>query len=752
MQNYFSRLFGDGKDDGRSPSEPASDPAVQSDSWPKGTVLLNEFVIEDEIGEGGMGKVYLAKSRSADHQFAVKRTKVLDDSSRRNFQTELQVWIELPEYPHLVACRFFRTIGDEVAIFAQYIEGGSLADWIRDKRLTSVPQILDVSIQTAWGLHALHELGLVHHDMKPSNVLMTSDGLAKVTDFGLAKARVSAGERPSTLTTRGSILVSSGGRTPAYCSPEQAAGLEVTKKTDIWSWAVSVLEMFTGEVTWAAGQAADMAFDDYWSNVSQSSLQNGIAPMPRAVATIVRKCFKQNPAERWANLADVAEELKKVYRETSGRAYARQMPPLPQRSGKAIAGDHDVIQLGGNSARAFQWLCAAYQAAGQNAPNRDVWRNHRTTSPKVQAISDLALFDEAQRTFQKLVASGRRNLENQLALLCLEKAEIHWQAEDYFAGLVCYDYAINTWRKALASHNDYGIAKHLASALQAKASSLSMIGELQSTSMLAGEAIKIFELLIEQTGDSSLKQQLAYACHTKANAAFEVADYDIALEFYSREITFYEQFTTSIEGTDHSLLLADAYMSKGNTIWASGNPKGGLVWHDKAIAILDRMVKAGRDDLSRSLAKACYNKAITLRSAGDIKSALEWHDRSVQNYERLVHQQGRWQIANELANVYIARANAMCEMSQSKESLVCYEKAIDIYDTLANQQGRQEFAGDLARVRALYAQTLSNLGEHDRAAMEAERAIPVLEREAARTGRSDLKSTLQSIKNITLKT
>jgi serine/threonine protein kinase len=743
MNLDFSKLFGVGRGGACPPSE---HPGEQSDSWPKGTVLLNEFVIENEIGEGGMGKVYLAKSRSADRQFAVKRTKVLDDPSRRNFQTELQVWIELPEYPHLVACRFFRTIGDEIAIFAQYIEGGSLADWIRDKRLTSVPQILDVAIQTAWGLHTLHELELVHHDMKPSNVLMTSDGLAKVTDFGLAKARVSAGERPSTLTTRGSILVSSGGRTPAYCSPEQAVGKEVSRKTDIWSWAVSVLEMFNGGCTWWAGQAADEAFDDYWSNVSQGNLQNDIAPMPRAIATIVRKCLRQNPEERWDNLAVVAEELKKVYRETSGRVYSRQMPPLPQRSGKTAAEGDGAIHLAGNSANAFQWLCMAYQASGRNAPNRDVWRKSRNASPKVQAIADLAIYDEAQRIFQNLAENGREELKDQFALLCVEKAAVHWEAEDFSAALLCYDYAISRWREMLALQGDNRSKERLASALQAKASSLCDIGELRAAIALVDEAIELFESLIDQNDNLNFKQRLAHACHTKANAAFETADYVTALEFYSREIVIYEDLAARFGETASSLLLADCYMSKGNTIWASGNPKGALIWHDKAIAIWDRMVKEGRDDLSRSLAKGCFNKAITLNSDGDVQQAVEWHDRSIKIYERLVYEQGQRQIANELANVYIGRANAMNDFSQNREALVWFEKAIEIYDTLANQQGRQEFTGDLARVRGLYASTLIRVGEHDKGMLEADRAIPALERELVRTERSDLKAVLRILK------
>jgi serine/threonine protein kinase len=98
------------------------------------------------------------------------------------------------------------------------VEGGSLEAWIAERRLTQLDHILNVAIQFAWGLHAAHDLRLVHQDVKPGNVLMTPDGVAKVADFGLARARAVAGEREA----RGgqSVLVSYGGRTEEYCSPE----------------------------------------------------------------------------------------------------------------------------------------------------------------------------------------------------------------------------------------------------------------------------------------------------------------------------------------------------------------------------------------------------------------------------------------------------------------------------------------------------------------------------------------------------
>src|SRR5207244_1352835 len=97
---------------------------------------------------------------------------------QRNFLLELMTWCGLPRHPHLVEFRFFWTLANEetgeseIAIFAEYVAGGSLAKWIADRKLTRLDQILDVAIQFAWGLHAAHELGVIHQDVKPDNVLL----------------------------------------------------------------------------------------------------------------------------------------------------------------------------------------------------------------------------------------------------------------------------------------------------------------------------------------------------------------------------------------------------------------------------------------------------------------------------------------------------------------------------------------------------------------------------------------------------
>ena len=117
------------------------------EAWESGRLLLGDFEVQRVLGQGGMGKVYLVRSRTTGMEFAVKRALIRDDTNRQNFLSELQTWIDLPEHPHIAACRFFRTIGDEIVIFSEYVGGGTLADWIRGRRLTTLEQILDVAIQ-----------------------------------------------------------------------------------------------------------------------------------------------------------------------------------------------------------------------------------------------------------------------------------------------------------------------------------------------------------------------------------------------------------------------------------------------------------------------------------------------------------------------------------------------------------------------------------------------------------------------------
>ena len=153
--NWMDRLREKTPSDQSDHTRLREQPALTSDGrdstkWKKGQTILGEYTVEGALGEGGMGTVYLlVRSQSTGHRFAVKKTRFRDEASQRNFLRELQTWLDLPDHPHLAACRFFRTVDAELVIFAEYVEGGSLATWIAERRLTQLDQILDVAIQFA---------------------------------------------------------------------------------------------------------------------------------------------------------------------------------------------------------------------------------------------------------------------------------------------------------------------------------------------------------------------------------------------------------------------------------------------------------------------------------------------------------------------------------------------------------------------------------------------------------------------------
>ncbi|MFC4051661.1 protein kinase [Actinomadura syzygii] len=309
--------------------------ANASRTWRRGDVLLDLYDVLDVIVTGGMGLVYRVRHRGWDAELAVKVPRpelVGTEWGVREFATEAETWVGLGPHPNTVECAYVRRIGQVPGVFAEWVDGGSLADAVREGRLRgpderrAVARFLDVAIQFAWGLEHAHGAGLVHQDVKPANVMLAADGTVKVTDFGLAKARIRAGEggepRPDP-----DPLVSFAGLTPAYCSPEQAraaAGEHValTRATDMWSWALSVLSMFAGGAPTRSGETAREAFEEFLSRATRDELP---VPPPGLV-DLLRACFRPDPAARPGGMGEIADALVTVYAEAAGEPYPRDRP------------------------------------------------------------------------------------------------------------------------------------------------------------------------------------------------------------------------------------------------------------------------------------------------------------------------------------------------------------------------------------------------------------------------------------------
>ncbi len=317
--------------------------------WQPGDVILDLYEVrtvtegfgedaeEKPYHEGGFGRVYKVWHRTWRREMAVKTPRAgafKTQEQKDAFTRECETWVNLGLHAHIAACHYVRELGGAPRVFSEYADAGTLEEWIRSRRLyegdaqAALARMLDAAIQFAWGLHYAHERGVIHQDVKPLNALLWSDGTLKVTDFGLAGARQKAELAEVADAGAGgmhTVIVPTGGMTPAYCSPEQAAGTTLDRRTDVWSWAVSVLEMFQGEVSWQSGSLAAEALEAF---LEHNGEEEGIPAIPEAVAELLRRCFQQDPAERPRTLHECAAALVETYQRETSKPYPRSEPKV----------------------------------------------------------------------------------------------------------------------------------------------------------------------------------------------------------------------------------------------------------------------------------------------------------------------------------------------------------------------------------------------------------------------------------------
>lgn len=656
--------------------------------WDVGHVFLDEFEVEGVLGQGGMGTVYVVRQQATRRQLAVKRARLAHADGRRQFLAELQLWMDLPAHPHLAPCRFFRTVDDEVVIFTDLATGGSLADWITRGKLGRLADVLDVAVQIAWGLHALHERGLVHQDVKPANVLMSADGTASVADFGLARARArfhgagAAGDGQS-------VVVTGGGMTPAYCSPEQASGRPVSRRTDTWSWGVLLMEMFVGRVPCCelGGPLAPDVLEGY---LRTSVGERLVEVMPSGVVAVLQFCFANDPAERWPSLAEAAAELAKVYRQCLGAAYRREQPVLDEAL--APLGR----QGGGRWEPPHKWLTFAFQAAGRDPTEIDAVLPPPAATRRAQAVADLSAYEEARRMLEKLVASGQDDLRSRLGVVTVQKALVHASVGDWPAALELFDKALLAW-----------------------------------------------EALVQGWGRRELTPWLVRTCLLKAQALRTLGDHDAALTLCDRVLTLWDRLDNRKRRREMRADLAAAQLEKGLVLRDRGNRKAAAPLIEKAIELGRQLVEEEEQtEPANDLAHAMLALAGLQANVGRTREALELCDEAIALRRRLVTKEERREVEGDLARAYVTRGNVLRARDDPRASLPHYEQAIGLYEYLVNETGRDDLAGDLARAYVSHGHAVRLLGEPARAAELCGRATAILEQLVHQEGRSDLQHEL----------
>ncbi len=283
-----------------------------------GVLLSERYEIVSLLGRGGMGEVYLAKDTQINRSVALKVLHSEFVSSQelvRRFAVEAQA-VSALNHPHIMTIHEFSNTDDGDLFFVgEYVEGVPLNRLI-GKNLKP-ETALDLAIQVASALSAAHEAGITHRDIKPENIIIRQDGYAKVLDFGLAKSADekittsgSVSEEPTKalgLTAPGAVM-----GTAAYMSPEQARGLVVDSRTDIWSLGVVLYEMITGSKPFSGDTTADIIV----------SVLSGEPPLmisdeyelPPEIDQIISKTLAKKVESRYQTAKELRADLDKIKR------------------------------------------------------------------------------------------------------------------------------------------------------------------------------------------------------------------------------------------------------------------------------------------------------------------------------------------------------------------------------------------------------------------------------------------------------
>ena len=286
--------------------------AARGDTPPR----FGRYRIDTVLGSGGMGIVYRAWDPQLARSVAIKVVKrAADDATgRARLVREAQSLARL-SHPNVCHVYDVGTEGDEVWVAMELIDGVSLRDWARVRR----EGILDVLLGAAEGIAAAHAAGLVHRDIKPENVLVTRDGRAIVTDFGLARGGEYIDPSASTLHTDPHLTATGAiAGTPAYLAPEQLTGDPIDDRVDQFAWGVMAWELVAGSRPFPIIFALRV-----------DAVRAGLTPPPtmdRRVAAVLARAMQVAASDRFASMRELIDELRAP--APRGRARARRAPLL----------------------------------------------------------------------------------------------------------------------------------------------------------------------------------------------------------------------------------------------------------------------------------------------------------------------------------------------------------------------------------------------------------------------------------------
>jgi serine/threonine-protein kinase len=305
--------------------------------------VLGAYTLDDVLGEGGMGIVYLATHTRLGRRVAIKvlRSEYQDHPQAiRRFFAEARA-VNKIAHPNIVEVTdFVERPGEDNYYVMELLEGTSLAVLIDTGGVPRLERSIDIMTQLAEALAAVHRAGIVHRDVKPDNVVLIEKSgksdFVKLCDFGVAKLTDSGLDRIAMhSTSQGAVL-----GTPEYMSPEQASGKPVDPRSDVYSFGVMLYEIATGRVPFSAPDFGEMVVQLLRSSpIPPSQLPNLTQQIPPALEALTLQCLAKDPAQRPKDMEIVGKRLEQIAEQEGWLVYELNVraPTATRMSGQVAA-------------------------------------------------------------------------------------------------------------------------------------------------------------------------------------------------------------------------------------------------------------------------------------------------------------------------------------------------------------------------------------------------------------------------------
>ncbi|MBI3851718.1 MAG: tetratricopeptide repeat protein [Verrucomicrobia bacterium] len=661
MKSFFGKLFGKNLEPRESDqlvnAASSNEPQRQEpELYTKGDVIGGKFEVLGTLGKGGFGVVLLVYCRDTHEVCALKtfRDELLaNPTAREAFKKEALLWVNLEEHPFILAARWVEEAFGRLFVSMDYIapdaEGRvSLADHLAhaDGRLDT-NQILKWGIEFCMGMEHANSRGIeCHRDIKPANILITRDGILKISDFGLASAAEAAWRlrngHCAMLAALGSdlsfgfSLIETHGRklcgTPGYIPPEVLRGDSSDRRSDIYSLGLVLWQMAAGSRVppFLVAYRGDMG--GYLLGIYEQQMANCVTRVGGSLESVIERCLQPKPSERYGSFEELRDVLEPIWERRTGKKL--EIPKLEEWTVISWNNKGGALDALGRYDEAIECFDKALAIDSQNAK---VWVN------KGGVLEALGQHEEAIGCFDKALAIDSRDASawnNMGNVLCALGR--HEEANG------CFDKALATDPRNARVWDNKGNGLHALrrheEAIACYDKALAIDRRHGGTWVNKGNVLRALCRHNEAIGcyDKALEMDplFAPAWYTKGNALNDLGQHEEAIYCHDKALAI-------------DPYSAPAWINKGGALDGLGRHTEAIGCFDKALAIDSRC------------AAAWYNKGNTLFALRRYEEGIQCCDKALATEPRN-------------ANAWYNKGIALCVLGRHGEAIGCYDKALAI--------------------------------------------------------------------------